>query len=320
MNILITGVAGYIGSNFCKRIAEKNKNYKIITFDNINDYYPKKIKYLRLKELKKIKNVKFFKLDLINKTAIDNLFKKYSFDEVFHFAAQAGVRYSVINPQAYVNSNIKGFLNIIDACKKYKVKKLFFSSSSSVYGDSKKFPFKENQVLKPKSFYAMSKKFNEDTAKLYFENYKLKSIGLRFFTVIGETGRPDMLINKYLDGAFNKKKFFLNNYGKGVRDFTYVGDVVNMLLKLRKKKFQKYEVFNICSNKPISLKNILNILKKNSPKFNIIKRGFQRSDVFKTHGQNAKINKAVKFKEYKDANFALLSTIEWYKKNHKLLR
>ena len=174
MNILITGAAGYIGSNFSFEISKKFKNFKIITIDNINDYYSKKIKLLRVSKLKKNENIKFYKLDICNKKKIEFLFKKYNFKEVYHFAAQAGVRYSEINPQAYIDSNITGFVNIISACINYKIKKFFYASSSSVYGDNKDFPLKENSNLKPKSFYALSKKFNEEIAQIYFKNYNFK--------------------------------------------------------------------------------------------------------------------------------------------------
>ena len=320
MNILVTGAAGYIGSNFSFEISRKYKNYKIITLDNINNYYNKKIKNIRVIELKKLKNVKFLKLDICNKKKINSLFKKYKFQEVYHFAAQAGVRYSEINPQAYIDSNITGFLNIINASKDAKVKKFFYASSSSVYGDNNKFPLKEHYDLKPKSLYALSKKLNEDIAKIFFQNYNFKSIGLRFFTVIGETGRPDMLINKYLGKAFNKHKFFLNNNGKGIRDFTYINDVTNALLKLRNSSIKANEVYNICSNRPESLKKVLKILKENSPKFKITKKGKQKLDVFKTHGDNSKLRKVLKTIKFKNLEYALMSTIKWYRKNHKLLK
>jgi UDP-glucuronate 4-epimerase len=320
MNILVTGAAGYIGSNFSFEISKKFKNFKIITIDNINDYYSKKIKLLRVSKLKKNKNIEFYKLDICNKKKIEFLFKKYNFKEVYHFAAQAGVRYSEINPQAYIDSNITGFVNIISACINYKIKKFFYASSSSVYGDNKDFPLKENSNLKPKSFYALSKKFNEEIAQIYFKNYNFKSVGLRFFTVIGEAGRPDMLINKYLNRAFNNNSFFLNNNGKGVRDFTYVKDVTQILLKLRKLNIVRNEIYNICSNKPESLVKVIKILKKNSPKFKIEIGSKQKIDVYKTHGDNSKIKRIIKKLKFKNFDLALMSTIEWYKKNHNLLK
>tara|TARA_B100001057_G_scaffold501098_1_gene620501 strand:+ start:2037 stop:2999 length:963 start_codon:yes stop_codon:yes gene_type:complete len=320
MSILITGSAGYIGSYFTKKITAKFKNINFIAIDNINNYYDKKVKYFRLKNLKKIKNLKFIKLDIKNKLKLDSLFKKYLFKEVYHFAAQAGVRYSEINPQAYVDSNITGFINILDASKKFNIKKFFYSSSSSVYGDYKNAPFKEEDDLKPKSLYALSKKFNEDLAKIYFENYKFKSVGLRFFTVIGESGRPDMLINKYLNASFNKKKFYLNNYGRGERDFTYVHDVVDIILKLRNKYIKKNEVFNICGNKTTKIQSVLKFLENEAPKLNIIHRKMNKLDVLKTHGNNSRLKKKIEKFKFTKSNKSLLTTIKWYFNNHKLLK
>ena len=319
MNILITGSVGYIGSYFTKKITTKFKNINFIAIDNINNYYDRRIKYFRLKDLKKIQNLKFVKLDIKNKVKLESLFKKYLF-KVYHFAAQAGVRYSENNPQAYIDSNITGFINILDASKKFNVKKFFYSSSSSVYGDYKNAPFKEEDVLKPKSLYALSKKLNEDLAKVYFDNYNFKSVGLRFFTVIGESGRPDMLINKFLDAAFNKRKFYLNNYGKGVRDFTYIDDVIKIILLLRKKSIKKNDIYNVCSNKTTNIQTMLKILEKKTPRFKIIHKKLNKLDVFKTHGNNKKIKKKTNYFNFKNSKSSLLTTINWYSNNHKLFK
>lgn len=320
MNILITGAAGYIGNYFTKKITFRYPKINFICIDNLNSYYDKRIKHLRVKQLKKIKNIKFFKLDIKDKIKINALFKKYRFKEIYHFAAQAGVRYSETNPHAYIDSNITGFSNIIEASKKNKIIKFFYSSSSSVYGDYKNSPFKENDKLRPKSLYALTKKFNEELAKTYFDNYKFKSIGLRFFTVIGESGRPDMLINKYLDASFNKKKFYLNNRGRGERDFTYIYDVVDIVLKLRNKSIKKNEVFNICGNNTTKLQTILKILAKEAPELNIMERKANKLDVLKTHGNNSKLKKKIKNFKFTKANKSLLTTIEWYFNNHKLFK
>ncbi len=320
MNVLITGAAGYIGNYFTKKIAFRHSKINFICIDNLNNYYDKRVKYLRVKELKNIKNIKFFKLDIKDKKKINVLFKKYHFKEVYHFAAQAGVRYSETNPQAYVDSNITGFSNIIEASKKNKINKFFYSSSSSVYGDYKNSPFKEEDKLRPKSLYALTKKFNEELAKTYFDNYKFKSIGLRFFTVIGESGRPDMLINKYLDASFNKKKFYLNNYGRGERDFTYIYDVVDIILKLRNKSIKKNEVFNICGNSTTKLKTVLKLLSQEAPKLNIIQRKANKLDVLKTHGNNSKLKKKIRNFKFTKSNKSLLTTIKWYFNNHELFK
>ena len=320
MNILITGSAGYIGSYFTKEITTKFKNINFIAIDNINNYYDRRIKYLRVKDLKKIKNLKFIKLDIKNKIKINSLFKKYFFKEVYHFAAQAGVRYSENNPQAYIDSNITGFVNILDASKKFNVKKFFYSSSSSVYGDYKNAPFKEEDDLKPKSLYALSKKLNEDLAKVFYDTHNFKSVGLRFFTVIGKSGRPDMLINKFLDAAYNKRKFYLNNYGKGIRDFTYIDDVIKIILSLRNKTIKKNDIYNICSNKITNIQDMLKILKEKSPKFKITQRKANKLDVFKTHGNNNKIRKKIKNINFTNSKNSLLTTINWYSDNHKLFK
>ena len=295
MTILITGAAGFIGNNFFIYFANKFKNTKIISIDNINNYYSKKIKLNRLKKLKKYKNIKFFKIDLKNKSNLKKIFKKYKFNEVYNFAAQAGVRYSEKNPHAYIDSNITGFLNLIELSKNNNVEKFFFASSSSVYGDSKRFPLSENEELRPKNFYGITKKLNEDIAKNFYENYNFKSVGLRFFTVFGEWGRPDMFFFKYLNAAYNKKIFYLNNYGDHIRDFTYINDVTNLIIELRKKKIEGSDTYNICSNKPIHLKKIIKLLNPDIPVVKIKKLGFQKADVYKTHGNNNKIKKKNKF-------------------------
>lgn len=318
MTILVTGAAGFIGNNFSIQLADSKKNTTIIGIDNINNYYSKKIKNLRIKRLKTKKNIKFYKLDLQNEKKLKSLFKKYKFTEVYNFAAQAGVRYSLENPKAYVESNIVGFSNLISLSKNNKIKKFFFASSSSVYGDNIKFPIKENTILNPKNPYGLSKKYNEEIAEIYYENYNFKSIALRFFTVFGEWGRPDMFIIKYLSSAYNKKIFPLNNYGNHLRDFTYIDDVIKTILRLRKKKLTGFEVFNICSNKPVSLIKIISYLKDKMPKVKIKKRGMQKADIYKTHGDNRRVIKKSGLKKYTKFETALDKTHEWFKKNSKM--
>lgn len=319
MTILITGVAGFIGNNFCQKLA-KNKKLKIVGIDSFNNYYPVKIKKQRIKKIINNKNIKFYQINIKDKKKLSDLFKKYKFKEVYNFAAQAGVRYSEINPVAYIDSNITGFINLIKISKDFNVKKFFYASSSSVYGDSINFPLKETEQLNPKNFYGMTKKLNEDIAKNYFENYKFKSIGLRFFTVFGEWGRPDMFMFKYLTAAYHKKKFYLNNYGNHVRDFTYINDVTNILCKLRNKKIKKNEIYNVSSNNPIGLKEILNFFQKITPKTQIIKRKFQKSDVFKTHGSNTIILKKTNYKNFENIKKALQNTHDWYLENKKIYK
>ena len=231
MKILVTGCCGFIGFNFTKFLAKSNKKLKIVGIDNLDNYYSVKLKKDRLKNLLKHKNFIFFKCDLENYKLIEKIFKKNKFKYIFHLAAQAGVRYSIINPKKYIKSNINGFFNILDLSRNIKVKKIFYASSSSVYGDSRTFPLEEKNTIHPKNLYGLTKKFNEELAEVFSKFYKMKLVGLRFFTVYGEWGRPDMMIIKYIDSSFKKKNFYLNNYGNHTRDFTYIGDVVQIMKK-----------------------------------------------------------------------------------------
>ena len=315
-NILITGVAGFIGFNLSLSLLKENK--QIIGIDNINDYYSVKLKKDRLTELKKFKNFKFFKTDLVNSNSLNKIFKKYKIDKIIHLAAQAGVRYSIGNPKKYLNSNFVGFFNILELSRINKIKKIIYASSSSVYGNTKKFPLNEYSSLNPNNFYGLSKKTNEEIASIYAKYYKLKLIGIRFFTVYGEWGRPDMSIFKIIDASFKNKIFYLNNYGKHHRDFTYIGDVVKMLKKLKFRKKTTNEIYNISSNKPIKLGVIFNILSKYMKLPKIKKRQLQKADVVKTHGNNLKIIKNTGFKNFTNFEMGLLNTLKWYKAYNKI--
>ena len=318
MNIVVTGSAGFIGYNFCKFLLS-NTNHQVYSIDNINNYYSQKLKRARLKDLKKHKNFKFYKFDLCNKKKLEKVFK-LKFDSVYHFAAQAGVRYSLINPRSYINSNIIAFFNLIELVKKKRVRKFFYASSSSVYGDSKKFPLKETYEISPKNIYGLTKKNNEEMVELFFKGFSTKCIGLRFFTVFGEWGRPDMLIYKYLNSIYNKSnKFYLNNYGNHTRDFTYIEDVKKVLFLLLKKKIDNNTVLNICSNNPVKITRVLNIInKKFRYKPKIYKRSFQKADVKKTHGSNSRIKYFYNKKKFVPLETALNNTCNWYKKNWKI--
>ncbi len=315
-NILITGVAGFIGFNLSLSLLKENK--QIIGIDNINDYYSVKLKKDRLTELKKFKNFKFFKTDLVNSNSLNKIFKKYKIDKIIHLAAQAGVRYSIENPKKYLNSNFVGFFNILELSRINKIKKIIYASSSSVYGNTKKFPLNEYSSLNPNNFYGLSKKTNEEIASIYAKYYKLKLIGIRFFTVYGEWGRPDMSIFKIIDASFKNKIFYLNNYGKHHRDFTYIGDVVKMLKKLKFRKKTTNEIYNISSNKPIKLGVIFNILSKYMKLPKIKKRQLQKADVVKTHGNNLKIIKNTGFKNFTNFEMGLLNTLKWYKAYNRI--
>jgi UDP-glucuronate 4-epimerase len=320
MKILITGVCGFIGFNLCKKILETTK-CKIIGIDSLNNYYSIKLKEKRLSLLKKYSNFKFHKININNYNDLKKIFNKNQFNIIYHLAAQAGVRYSVINPEEFIRSNINGFSNILNLNKDFQKKnKIFYASSSSVYGENKKFPIKENYELKPKNIYGLTKKFNEEMADIYSRSYNLKLIGLRFFTVFGEWGRPDMFMMKYLNAFFFRNKFYLNNRGEHHRDFTYIKDVVSIMLKLSKRNISSHEIFNICSNNPLHLKKVINFFKKNKIKPKIILRGLQTSDVKKTHGDNSLILKKIKNIKFTEAEVALTNTLSWYKKNKNLFK
>jgi UDP-glucuronate 4-epimerase len=315
--ILITGAAGFIGFNLCKLLI--SKNYMVYGIDNFDNYYSISLKKKRIKILKENKNFFFKKIDITNKKNLIDFFKNKNFNFVIHLAAQAGVRYSLLNPQKYIDVNIFGFLNIIDLSKKNNVKKFIYASSSSVYGESKKFPLKENQQLNPKNIYGLTKKLNEQIAKIYYDQFNLRSIGLRFFTIYGEWGRPDMFLLKLFNASFNKKKFYLNNYGKHKRDFTYISDATNAVYELINKNNIKHDVINICSNKPINILDIINYFKKNNYiNFKLV--GIHKADVKDTHGSNLKLKKIIK--KFKISNFyeCFDKTYKWYFKNniHKL--
>ena len=317
MNILITGCAGFIGYSLSAKLL-KNKKIKIFGFDNLNKFYSVKLKKKRLSNLKKNKNFKFYKIDLTDKKKLSNLFEKKKIDIVFHFAAQAGVRYVSSHPEKFIHSNILGFHNLIDVSKNYKIKKFFYASSSSVYGDSNKFPVDENSKLNPKNIYGLSKKLNEEYIKIN-SNKKTQYVGLRFFTVYGEWGRPDMLILKYLDYARKNKTLYLNNSGNHWRDFTYIDDVTKILSRLIKKRFRENEIYNICSNRPILIKNLISYLNEKT-RFRKIKNvDLNKLEVFKTHGKNIKLKNKINFSNYSNFHKNIDKTIKWFEKYNHLI-
>ena len=315
MKILITGSAGFIGYNLAKNLLEK-KGFKVIGIDNFNDYYDVKLKKKRNILLKKYKNFSFYKLDISNKNRLKKIFKKNQIDFVFHFAAQAGVRYSIDHPRKYVESNILGFYNILENTKEHKVKRLFYASSSSVYGENNNFPLNERENIVPKNIYGLSKKINEEIGFLFNKYYNVKLTGLRFFTIYGEWGRPDMMIIKFINCFYKKEIFKLYNFGNHVRDFTYVGDAIEIMYLLLKKhnRLKNFEIFNICSNKPVKLKDIVKFLKKNNVNPKIKKINLQQADILKTHGNNSKLLKTVKFNKFSDWKECLKKTVAWYQK------
>ena len=292
-NILVTGAAGFIGFHFCKKILSV-KNCKVFGIDNLNNYYSVKLKMDRLNILKKNKNFTFSKIDISEMNSLKNFFLSKKIDIIFNFAAQAGVRYSLINPESYIKSNLKGFLNILELAK-IKKTKLIYASSSSIYGDQKKFPISEKSNGIQKNLYASTKALNEKLANLYFKNFDVPVMGLRFFTVYGEWGRPDMLYLKYLSAIKKGKIINLYNFGNHTRDFTYIDDVSEILLKLahiKNKKYFRNNIMNICSGKPIRLKDYLKFIEKlYGKKCKTKKIAKQKIEILKTHGSNTKIKK-----------------------------
>lgn len=319
--IVITGCCGFVGFNLCKKLLEDKKNI-IIGIDIISDYYDTKIKIDRLKILKNKKNFFFKKIDIQNFRKLNELFKTNKIQSVYNLAAQAGVQYSIKFPKKYMESNLNGFFNILELSRLYKVKKIFYASSSSVYGDVKQLPVSENILLNPKNFYGFSKKANEEMAEIYSQYYNIKIFGLRFFTIYGPWGRPDLVILKLIDAHFNKKKFYLNNNGRHSRDFTYIDDVIEIILKLSKINLktikENHQIFNISSSNPKSLIELIRISKKFLGKTKVVKRKFQKGDILRSFGDNKKILRLIG--KYKFTNFekGFRNTIEWYKKYNGL--
>lgn len=318
MNIFITGVAGFIGFNFALNQLKihNTKNFRIYAIDNFDNYYSTKIKKIRVNQLKSYKNFIFKNIDIKNKKKLILFLKSKKIDKVYHFAAQAGVRYSAINPKKYIDVNIKGFINVMDATIKLKPKIIFYASSSSIYGDSKNFPLSETNELNPKNIYAFSKKLNEKYADQLAKFSKTFFIGLRFFTVYGEFGRPDMYIGKLI-GKINKKKVFeINNRGNHSRDFTYIGDVCKILDKLSKIKLKsRHTILNICSNNPVNILKISDRILKDYGHTKIKYIKLNSLDVLKTHGDNKKVKKLIGKFKFTNINDGLNKTIYWFKES-----
>ena len=321
MNILITGCAGFIGFHLSSKLINKNK-YKIFGIDNINDYYDVELKKKRISLLKKNKNFFFKKIDITNKDNLLLFSKKNHIKYIVHLAAQAGVRYSIDNPEAYFNSNILGFYNILECSKILKVKHLLYASTSSVYGSNKNFPVNELQSTdKPLSFYAASKKTNEVMAYSYSYIYKIPTTGLRFFTVYGPYGRPDMALFKFVKSIIEQKKINLFNKGDHYRDFTYIDDIVMFIDNLiNKPSSQKipYNIFNIGSDNPYSLKKFLKTIEKNlnkKTKINLMKP--QLGDVHKTHADISKLKRYTGLHPKTKLLDGIKSFINWYKGYYK---
>ena len=311
--ILITGVAGFIGYSLAEKLL--NKGFKVYGVDNFDNYYSIIYKKLRIRELKKNKKFVFKKIDITNNIKLNSYLSKINFDYIFHFAAQAGVRYSLINPHKYIQTNIVGFFNMMEIFKNKKIKRFFYASSSSVYGDSDKFPLKENEKINPKNIYGFSKKLNESIAEFYSKQYSMNLTGLRFFTVYGEWGRPDMFLFKLFKAIKKKKKFYLNNHGNHKRDFTYIKDLVDILFRLMSKKDKKHNIYNLSSNNPVNIQKIINDFKSIN-NFDLVSVDRHIADVLHTHGSNKKILKKTNKKKIIKSDIAIKNTFKWYNKNN----
>ncbi len=313
MKILITGAAGFIGFHLSKKFSKNKKNH-IIGIDSLNSYYSPKTKKFRVKQLKKFKNFKFIKINLVDKKKIDRIFKKFKPNIVMHIAGQPGVLYSFKNPNSYKVNNINVTKILSHISKKYGVEKFIFASSSSVYGDQKSFPIKENFRKKPKNYYAKTKLSCEENLKKVFHSTKTKIMIFRFFTIYGPLGRPDMLIHKLLNSIKKNQKISLYNNGQNFRDFTFIDDVLKIFQKCL-KKIPKNNILNICKSKPIKtielVKIIEKIYKKKSDKKYL---GLVKGEMFKTHGCNKLLKKNFNDIKFTSVQTGLKKTISIFKK------
>ena len=321
MSILITGSAGFIGYHLAKKVLKKN--IKVFGIDNINNYYDINLKKNRIKDLKKSKKFFFYKIDLSEYKKLNNLVKRNKIKYIIHLAAQAGVRYSIKKPKTYFKSNMEGFFNILELSKNNNIKHLIYASTSSVYGNTKKFPLSESDNTDhPLSFYAATKKSNEIMAHSYSYIYKLPCTGVRFFTVYGPFGRPDMALFKFTKNIIENRSVELFNKGKHLRDFTYVDDIVEGVFSLIKKQSKKsipYEIFNIGNGKPKKLIDYLKYIEKNLNRSPSIKKlPLQIGDIIKTHSDIKKLKKFTGYNPKTNINIGVNKFIEWYKDYYKL--
>lgn len=327
---MVTGAAGFIGAALTLRLLKRGD--EVIGIDNLNDYYDTNLKLARLETILHYANFKFIKIDISDKTKIEALFENEKFDNVMHLAAQAGVRYSISNPHAYIDSNIIGFLNILEGCRNNKIKHFVYASSSSVYGANTKMPFSvHDNVDHPVSLYAASKKTNELMAHTYSHLYGLATTGLRFFTVYGPWGRPDMSLFKFTQNILEGKPIDVFNYGNHRRDFTYIDDIVEGVMRVIDNPAQKnnhwdgncpdpgtslapYRIYNIGNNNPVSLLNFIETLEKclgKEAKKTLLP--MQQGDVPDTYADVSDLISDFDYKPDTILEIGVRNFVEWYK-------
>lgn len=334
--ILVTGAAGFIGANLVKELTRTTDD-TIIGIDNLNDYYDVSLKEYRLNEIKEMNgDFTFIKGNIADKQLIESLFKEHEFDIVINLAAQAGVRYSITNPDVYIESNIIGFYNILEACRHYPVEHLVYASSSSVYGSNKKVPYStDDKVDNPVSLYAATKKSNELMAHAYSKLYNIPSTGLRFFTVYGPAGRPDMAYFSFTNKLIKGEKIKIFNYGNCKRDFTYVDDIVRGIVLVMNKAPKKengedglpippYAVYNIGNNHPENLLDFVQILSEELVKAKVLPESYdfeshkelvpmQPGDVPITYADTTALERDFGFKPSTTLRDGLKAFAKWYK-------
>ncbi len=318
--ILVTGAAGFIGYHLCQQLCQSG--YRVFGIDSINDYYSTQLKTDRIKQLADYSNFTFKQLDICNKEKLDKEFASNKFEIVINLAAQAGVRYSIEHPYKYIDSNLIGFINILEACRNYPVRHLIYASSSSVYGNSESIPFSTQAPCnEPVSLYAATKKANEMMAHSYAQLYKIPVTGLRFFTVYGPYGRPDMAYFSFTRKIMNNETIQVYNNGDLERDFTYVDDIVQAIEKLidlpfdtADEKAKPYRLFNIGNNQPVKLMEFINTLEKHIGQ--TAQKEYlpmQKGDVFRTYADISALEERIGFKPSTSINEGLKQFITWYK-------
>jgi UDP-glucuronate 4-epimerase len=332
MKYLVTGAAGFIGNFVAERLCDEG--HIVIGLDNLNDYYDPNLKLARLKRLDKFENFTFVKLDLADREGMETLFSEQQFDRVIHLAAQAGVRYSIENPMAYIDSNLVGMATILEGCRHNKVQHLVYASSSSVYGMNEKMPFStDDAVDHPVSLYAATKKSNELMAHSYSHLYDLPTTGLRFFTVYGPWGRPDMAPFLFTDAILNDREIKVFNHGKMKRDFTYIDDIVEGIIRIQNvvplrnaenpntspaSSKAPYKVFNIGNNEPIALMTFIEAIEKAANKeASKNYMPMQAGDVPATFADIDSLKAEVGFKPDTNIEFGMQQFVDWFKEYYK---